>query len=161
MSVKIDLYDLQHDLKNVEAAFSSRVTKRIGEQVVDKMKDLISKGISPIEGKGRFPGYLRAGEKGRYPDRYAHLGKRARPVNLKLTGEFLASLKAEGNKAEIEIGYFEADQAVKEQGHREGVHGQPKRPTIPVGNENENFTQTIQQIIIDGVVQAVEDYLKK
>lgn len=66
-----------------------------------KIPELISKGISPVKGEGRFKKYSDvyrdAIKKGRYP------GKRQRPVNLKLTGELLNSLKVETKQNKIII----------------------------------------------------------
>lgn len=84
--------------------------------------------------------------------------KKPRPVNLFLSGDFLSNLSYKlglnGKKRVIEIGYFDALSAKKEQGHREGVNGQPSRPTIPKGGES--FNETIKLDIMRILKQAMK-----
>lgn len=180
--------------------------KRIGDRVIAKMLQQISKGISPVAGYGRFPEYksrtnardlrkqasnlgkaarsapnaqkkkqirdrqkkLRglaseAQRKG-YPDSLgkkvlAQTGKKARPVNLKLYGDFLENLEAKVrgrvNNRIVEIGYFKNSEAIKELGHREGANGQAVRPTIPQGDEQFNA-------VIDAeILKAIDEVLKR
>lgn len=157
--------------------------KKLGQDVVREMKDMISKGISPIQSVGRFPEYKavttsrqqkgaakslrdsardaegKAQAKGLqasaremgskaaetlrkgYPAnvQHKHPDKRARPVNLYLTGEQMKALSFSLVKRKSgtipAINYLTEEALLKEQGHREGVGGQPKRPTIPQGTE--------------------------
>lgn len=122
----------------------------LGASVVSEMLRMIQSGLSPIEGVGRFPGY-------KNPDRYPGknlMGKWVKPktpVNLTLSGDFLAALDFrivfdDAGKAP-EIGYFDAAQAKKEQGHREGANGQLIRPTIPLTRLGEQFSATINRVI--------------
>lgn len=118
----------------IQDSLDRRVAREIGDTVVDAMLDLISKGISPIEGAGRFPEYkwaafrnavkrgrvsvgrqrlnrrqllaaVREAER-RYPfTSYAKSqGKKPRPVNLFLTGKFLRALIAKVQGAAGEVG---------------------------------------------------------
>lgn len=232
--------DLLRYLAGVQATLDDRVAQEIGDAVVMAMKDMIAKGISPIEGAGRFPAYLAAanvnglrkritalgqGSKRRrqtarqltaqtrslkwqrvfrsrnsiraakaniraqraalkaqalesksqrnalkagiggiksrgYPysvqDKYPD--KRPRPVNLFLSGDFLAALEARVTGSAggfgLEIGFFDSDQAVKEQGHREQAGGQGFRPIIPI--DREEFALTIQRVIIKIVDQVID-----
>lgn len=156
-------------IKKVQQIKSSAIKKthvnQIGKEVVKEMKDLISKGISPIRGKERFPAYKRAEDKSGYPNNVGKRfpGKKKRPVNLTLSGDMLNALIfraiGSGENISIEVGYFDEAEALKEKGHREGTNGQPKRPTIPQGNEQ--FTVGIQTIAEDILVQAMSDYIKK
>lgn len=200
--------DLNLALYYVEASLDESTAQDIGFAIVGAMIDLISKGISPIEGAGRFPAYkwadvrnqlkkeksaiskaLRknqkqlvnfrrknkrqillaqkeanrkqlAGVTGRYPftAEAIRLGKKPRPVNLFLTGEFLFHLEAivtgAAGKHGLEIGFFDSEQAKKEQGHAEGVNGQPQRPIIPVGRQD--FAQTIQRAIYKKMEEAID-----
>ena len=130
---------------------------QMGKRVIDEMKDMISKGISPIRGNGRLPGY-----RGSYKERIIKDGsikvgrrkrvsKRLRPVNLELTGDFLKKLKFRVRKLKrsqkITIGFFDKKSKLKEQGHREGANKQRKRPIIPEP-PGEQFAQRIQDIIL-------------
>lgn len=198
--------DLLRYLQFVQEGLDRKVAVRIGDAVIEAMLDLISKGISPIQGRGRFPAYkwaafrnqlkkersavnkaLRKNEQalfklrrmnqrqmlvaqkeanrrdigsvsGKYPynEIARKYGKKARPVNLFLTGDFLRALQARvtGTAGEfgLEVGFFEGSKDrfgteayLKEQGHREGANGQPERPTIPLGTED--FAVSIQDAI--------------
>lgn len=192
---------IQDDLNETNAA-------DIGDTIITEMLALIVKGISPIEGKGRFPAYKWAAfrnelkkEKGaisralkknrnaliqfkrknkrqillaqkeavrkglantsnRYPftPEAIRLGKKPRPVNLILTGDFLLALEKSVTKSAegigLEIGFFEEKEAVKEQGHREGANGQPERPIIPVGREE--FAQTILNAVFKKIEKIID-----
>lgn len=231
--------DLLRYLIGIQASLDERTASAIGNAVVAGMLNAISKGISPIEGAGRFPAYLsqargkayrqslrqfsadgkrrqqnarqlkaqakflkltkvlrsrnnvrasRANLKSRrallkreasiikagkastrdalkaskrgYPYSVQHEfpGKRPRPVNLFLSGDFLAALEyvVTGKAGEfgIELGFFDEDQAIKEQGHREQANGQGFRPIIPIGRED--FSVTIQRAIIKIVEEEID-----
>lgn len=174
--------------------------KRIGDRVIAKMLQQISKGISPVSGYGRFPEYKsrsnardlrkqasnlskaarsapnaqkkkqirdrqktlrglasQAQRKG-YPDSLgkkvlAATGKKARPVNLKLYGDFLDNLEAKVRQRVVEIGFFKQSEALKELGHREGANGQAVRPTIP--QKNERFNAVIDAEILKAVDEVL------
>lgn len=151
----------------------------IGMAAVDEMKSAISKGLSPIKGNGRFPAYKWAGKKAlarksgtkkrselnrEFQNKYPYSAmnefpdKKERPVNLKLSGDFLNNLKAKVMRGKIYIGFFEQPWAKYEEGHREGVNGQPKRPIIP-SDEDEQFSDTILRRLVK-VVQSVFDKKK-
>lgn len=150
-------------IKNIEKviretqgkAFTKSELDKMGARVVSTMKDKISKGISPIQGKGRFPAY-------KNPARYPGKKKRQRPVNLNLSGDFLNSLYSEGKSGsspKIDIGFDNTESYLKELGHRDGTNGQPKRPILPQGNET--FLVTILNDLIDDAQSAVNKYFKK
>lgn len=90
-------------------------------------------------------------------------GKRPRPVNLFLSGAMLAALtfdivQSTKNRVGVVVGYFDEEQAKKERGHREGVNGQPKRPTIPTGSQT--FNKTIELDIMSLLKQAIQKALR-
>lgn len=84
-------------------------------------------------------------------------GKRPRPVNLFLSGDFLKALKYfvfGGNgaaKASLEIGFSNDDELANdmEEGHRIGWLGQGKRPIIPQGSERfaERIDRAVERIL--------------
>jgi hypothetical protein len=133
--------------------------EQIGRDMVTEMKDMISKGISPIKSVGRFAAYkdpnygYPSTVRDEYPD------KAKTPVNLKLSGNFMRALtsgvKKLGNGFGIEIGYNNPIEQDKEKSHREGNRGQAKRPTIPI--EGEQFAQRIQNVLL----KAVREKIKK
>lgn len=129
------------DLKKI---LNQHVLNEIGATIVDEMKSEIASGNSPIDGHGAFPAYKR-------PEKYPGKRKPARPVNLELTGQMLNSLQYRINQAKIAITilYRTKKAQLKELGHREGANDQPKRPTIPDGNEqlSKAITKKVQMII--------------
>lgn len=212
--------DLSRFTQFIEESLDGRVAQRIGFAVVEEMLTLISRGISPIEGRGRFPAYKWAAIRnalkkesssiakelrgmkgqlmgrrrmnqrqllvfqkernrkeqssayGRYPftEEAISLGKKPRPVNLKLTGHFLDHLrmKVTGTLGEhgIEIGFYSGDKDrrgveawLKEEGHRLGANGQPSRPIIPIGTEE--FAQVIQDLIWREVEKEIDRAARK
>lgn len=138
-------------LQALKAPMDKGTASDLGKLMVTEMRSMITKGISTIEGQGRFPAYKHQGVKNKYPAsvKKNYPGKRDRPVNLTLSGDFLKGLDSEPISTRsgfaTDIGYFDESEALKEQGHREGVHSQPKRPTIP--KRGETFAQRIQRII--------------
>lgn len=151
-------------VEGIRTAFGERQAAALGDEVLKEMKDMISKGISPIEGNGRFPAYKHQGVKGRYPDsvKYKYPSKRDRPVNLDLSGRMLKGLIRQTSRGKygygVVVGYFSRSESVKEQGHREGVNGQPSRPTIPA--RGEAFAIRIQRIVFKHFREAIRGYIK-
>lgn len=159
----------------------------IGDAAVEEMKKAIAKGISPIASAGRFPAYKWAGKandirkkakgggkakkksaknlvadikKTKYPfnQRNKFPDKRERPVNLKLSGDMLANLKAFVVGRTLEVGYKDELSSLKEQGHREGVNGQPKRPSIP--EKGEEFSPSIYRRLLRAVQEVFDRKFK-
>ena len=202
MSKKIDdiFKDLSSYIDKIENSIDERVAAGIAYTVRQRMLSLISKGISPILGWGRFPEYngvkkvnslksssaqlrrqlkinqgsaariKRALSQNKRNQKKARLGypysvqkdfpsKRARPVNLFLSGDFLSNLTyalgSIGKKQIITIGFFDELSKKKESGHRVGVNGQPKRPIIP------SSTESFSQIIKLDILKIMKDVIKK
>jgi hypothetical protein len=159
----------------------------IGYAVIEEMIKLILKGISPIAGKGRFPGYKwveranqatkiargltkgrrkRAREKAagikksRYPYSVMHKypDKKERPVNLFLSGDFLASLEPRPRRNGIVIGFNNELSEKKEAGHRAGVNDQPPRPIIPQGKEE--FAPSIYRRLVDTITKVLRQKIR-
>lgn len=150
----------------------------IGNDIIREMKNLIKKGVSPIAEFGRFPAYKWAGranqalkvsrsltgakkkrarakaksiKSNKYPYSVQHKfpWKRERPVNLELSGDFLYDLEARPLRNGVSIGFATKKAELKEQGHREGVNGQPPRPIIP--QKKENFSPSIYRRLVDSL----------
>lgn len=149
--------ELQQELKRITDVIDAPMGKQIGEIAVTEMKSLISKGISTIEGGGKFPkysdSYREAIKRGRYT------GKKITPVNLKLTGDMLNSLdstiRETGKGVDVFVGYFDSKEALKEQGHRESINS---RPTIPIGSER--FSVKLERKILDALVKILGTRLR-
>lgn len=152
-------------LKEFPHQITRKEAEAVGKEIIAEMKDMISKGESTIAGAGRFPGYKHAGVKGKYPDsvRYKYPSKRQRPVNLSLSGDFLRALRHRIYAAKfgfgIEVGYFDPEEAKKEEGHASGWNGQPKRPTIPA--KGEEIAVRIQRLVIARFKETFSAYVKK
>ena len=184
MAIKavIDFKKLQRDLEKASGVEAKKVIdslKRsdlddIGDAVIDEMKSAIAKGISPIKDAGRFPAYKWAAKKslarksgskkkqadrefkGKYPysAQKKFPGKRERPVNLKLSGEFLNNLKTTIKNKTILLGFFKKPFDDYELGHREGANDQPKRPIIPISGEE--FTNSIYRRLVKAVQKVFD-----
>ena len=112
---------IENEFKNLPREVDKKTADAVGRAPIKEMKDQISKGISPIrEGPKRFPAY-------KNPKKYPGKRKGKRPVNLKLTGDFLRSLSfkaLQGGKGYITRIFFDDSDGLsdlKEQGHREGA----------------------------------------
>ncbi len=57
MASKVKFQKLKKDLENLPKAVFLKVNRQVAKNIKEKMLDLIKKGISPIEGAGRFPEY--------------------------------------------------------------------------------------------------------
>lgn len=148
---------LQKKLETLQQPIDRKTATTLGRKIVAAMKDNISKGISPITGR-RFPAY-------KNPRKYPGDRKPSRPVNLKLSGKQLKALQSRPVKSEAgfgsSVGYLTnaGNAQKKESGHREGVNQQPKRPTIPIGNES--FSQRIQNLIFEIYSKRIDAVLRK
>lgn len=157
VTVKLD--EVKRLLKEANLSVNQKVTKATGDLIVAAMKERIAKGLSPIEGKDRFPGYkdtkkYPASEKKNFPD------KRNRPVNLFLSGKFLSQLRATVSpvRGQITVGFTQTYGKKLEKGHREGANGQKQRPIIP--ESGEQLAKSIRLSILKLYEQAVRNYLK-
>ena len=138
------LDSIARKLEGLKKPITRSDAEEVGEGVVDEMKNLITKGVSPIEGNGRFEGY-------KNPARYPGKRKPKTPVNLTLSGDFLDALQYSTVQSPsgyaTKIFYQGTKEDKKEQGHREGANGQRKRPTIPIGGET--FAARIQRVFAE------------
>ncbi len=133
----------------------------VGKELVKLIRGSALKGFSPIAGKGKFPSYKpsykRAIQSGRFP------GKSVTPVNLKVSGDFLSSLKQKvtGSRAQRKIILFFTERLsdLKEKGHRKGANSQKKRPLLPLGNEK--FNRAINRTLLEIVVAKLNSRLQR
>lgn len=147
-------------------AIDSITAKRVGDEIVRLMKSEIKSGKSPIAGKGGFPAY-----RGSYRERIQRTGKingfnkSLQPVNLKVSGQMLRNLKPfvlktlSASGFQTIVGYRGTLAQQKEKGHREGVNGQARRPTIP--QDDERFNRKINKRINEIYLKRLNQLLKK
>ena len=70
-----------------------------------EITESIERGVSPVKGQGRFVQYSESYKDEIRAGRFRDLGKRIRPVNLKLTGELLKSLIVKVTNKGIKISF--------------------------------------------------------
>jgi hypothetical protein len=150
VKIKTDLKVVKKLNEEVKAKFRKEITTgSFGYELIRTIQDIIRKGISPVDGEGRFQ---------RYSDSYrsaikkGYLGsnKRPSPVSMFLSGEMLGSLKL------IEKGkrlFLQFDDK-KAAWHQNGKGKLPKRKLLP-SKRGETFNKRIVQIIIKALKQAV------
>lgn len=140
--------------KTRKTIIDRRTASKLGQETVDGMLRLIVSGFSPIKG----PGIRRAFRAYKNPDKYPGNRKPHRPVNLKLSGQFLEDLgfTIESSKTGFapRVGYQTEESDKKEKGHREGAGGQRRRPTLPTRSG-----QSLRDSIIDELTEVVQDRL--
>ncbi len=111
--------------------FRNTDLEAIGRLAVNEMIADTEDGRSPITGNAYAP-YKK-------PKRYPGKRKPHRPVNLRLTGQFLRSLRFDVRRGAGTVGVVVflagALAKAKERGHRYGANRQPKRPLIPMGKQ--------------------------
>ena len=144
----------------------ARTAENIAFDVIDEINRFTSRGQSPVKGEGRFVGYKaqqvtgsqkkkrKSSEPKRgYPYNVMkyYPNKRARPVNLRLSGEMLASLDHTFDRPSqtIELGIFDPEQALKAETHNQGTQEPdvPRRPFLPTA-EGEEFAESIRRKIV-------------
>lgn len=163
-SVKVDLSKFKKIKEIIERPATKRDANLIGKKAVELIRGSALAGKSPITGKN-FPAYRGSYRdqirKGRIP------GKGLRPVNLQVTGDFLADLKhkpvASGRSFKVNIGYETDRSANIEAGLRDGKHGRSDkkpRPTLPT-RDGEQFSKKIQDALIELLVIALNKRLRR
>ena len=161
---------LQQNIRELERnAVDQKTATALGRVIVKGIRDLTERGDSPIKGpgvSGKLPAYrrgyveqIRRGGR-RFPGprqpagfrRRRFRGKSVRPVNLRLSGEFMRSLRFKvvnsGSGKGALIGFRTRESERKERGHREGANNQRKRPIIPEARRGETFAQRITQKVL-------------
>lgn len=165
VKVRFEADKLTRFAKKIEAlnaVMNDSLAIDLGEFVTREMRSMISKGTSPIQGVGRFPGYKQSYISAMENKPLKSFGKKQRPVNLYVTGEFMRSLSyrvqqtRDHGKAVI-VGYFVEPSISKELGHATGANGQLIRGTIPTSGAE--FAVTIQRGIIKRVNEAIRRFI--
>lgn len=172
ITIKSSLDDL---IKEIQKTGSLAITKAVAKQaasaLITAMKREVAQGKSTISGNGPFGAY-----RGSYRDQINKKGfinvkgqqipKRLRPVNLKLTGKFMQSLRMTKIIKTQRLGYNFAvgftSQRSKDihDGLRDGRHGRTDsvpRPIIP--GTNETFKQPLIRLIDSIYARRLESVL--
>ena len=142
-------------IARLDEIFSPDTVDKLGRLVVRESKDMISKGISPVRGHGRFERY-------KNKDNYPGDLKPARPVNLKLTGDMLSGYSYKRkNKTTMETGMVNGSQKSKEIAgyHQSGTKNMAQRRMTP--GLGEEFAVTIMRKIRDVFSASLARTIKK
>jgi len=151
IKVKVDVKKLKSYTKDVEKRFQDELQSgAAGYELIRILQDIIRKGISPVDGHGRFI---------KYSDSYKeqikegrHGNKRVSPVSMYLTGEMLGSLRFTKIAKKLYV-QFEDKKALW---HNEGKGNLPVRKLLPTGSR-EKFNKRITDLL----VKALKTALKK
>jgi hypothetical protein len=122
--------------------------KELGDKLVTLIKATIALGQSPVRDVGRFIPY-------KNPARYPGPIKARSPVNLRLTGRMLNSLRSEVIGGKLHVGIWnntEATKLAKLEAGEFPLAG--PRPVLP-SREGEQFTVRIQREILKYVNKLV------
>jgi hypothetical protein len=150
VKIKTNLKVVKNLNDKVKSEFRKEITKgSFGYELIRTIQDIIRKGISPVDGEGRFQRYS---DTYRAAIRKGYLGtnKRPSPVSMFLSGEMLGSLKLieKGKRLFLQFGDKKAAW------HQNGEGKLPKRKLLP-SKRGETFNKRIVQIIIKALKQAV------
>lgn len=151
--------------KKLNTIMNKKTALVVGNVIEKEMKKSISKGLSPVKGVGRFVPYaIQRGIPNGYPT--GIVGKNKRPINLKLTGEFLKSLthftKRSGSGFEAKIGFKIVNKRISAlfETHNEGKHPHvPQRRFVPT-KKGERFLVSIERKYIAIITKRLNDVLK-
>lgn len=159
---------------------TSEVQDELGSITLRLMLDVISKGLSPVDGVGRFEKYVAQrkvapASKGRsrkdvstqrkrlYPFsvQKTYPNKTLSPVNLYLDGTFLNSLTYRGTANGIELGHISPSAKTEAlfEAHNEGLNKNvPQRKYLP-NKRGEVFIVTIMRAIINVYSQRIKNII--
>ena len=151
MPIKIttNLTSISNLTKRVRKAFNREIADGVlGKQIIESIRELIQKGISPVEGYGRFQRYSQS-YRTAIKERRVPPKTKVSPVNLTKSGAMLKSLVAldKGGKLILQ---FENEVASY---HQKGTRYLPIRKLFPTGNER--FSNRVTQKIKLALRRAV------
>jgi len=165
VKIKFNLGGMKSKINN-RSVHDAATVRTIANKVIAGIKDSVSKGLSPVKGRGRFEGYAiqRNGKgypetadiKSEYPD------KKTRPVNLNLSGEMLRALKKGDTKeAGVLVGIYGSDKInmiadVHNEGRRKDM---PQRKFLPT-SPGEEFILSLTRLIKDIYLNRISAIIK-
>lgn len=118
--------------------------KKVAKLLLKEIKLNTSKGISSVAGGSRRL------QKYKDPDKYPANRKKARPVNLYLTGQMMKALTTqvviEEDSFGINVFFNNLTETEKYITHHYGLHGVPSRKIIPI-DDGEEFSKKVNRYI--------------
>lgn len=148
-NVKMRL-DIREDLTEL---FDNRFKREVASELIEMIKDFLSKGISPVRGNRKFPSY-------KNPEKYPAGQKPKTPVNLELSSDMLNAMTYWFIRDSIRIGFKDEDQHDKAKTHQYGLNGVPQRPILPV-EEGDELAISIMQELRRIYSEKLIDIIKK
>jgi len=170
--VKKDLKNLKQLIPKIRKTYVRKVRSGIGNQIIKKN---ISKGLSPVKGKGRFQKYSDSYKetikgnvsfrkiKGKvvplpFPDASVFGLKKLTPVNLKLSGQMLSTFFTKVIKDSLLIGFRDPLSEIHDQ--KGAGASQVKRRMLPT-EPGEEFKPSISRWIRNQLEKAVREVLAR
>jgi hypothetical protein len=164
--VKVD-FSKMHKLMQ---RFGREFMAEVGAVTVIKAKEMLKRGVSPVEGVGRLQAYKNAekypglnsskrGESATTEEGQALATKKQSPVNLRLTGKMLSALTFRALAEKVLIGFFDPEQAKKAQAHQHGTGNLPQRPILPT-EPGQQFAQSIMLNVKRMIREKLEQFTK-
>ncbi len=174
-------FDINKDLKGLK---DTKFLKELGQLTVEESKKFIKRGISPVDGAGRYEDYSgqknltkeRASKRsvrrvgnnkkagrgypynvmGKYPD------KKVKPVNLFLSGNMLKDFSFEVVMGFLRVGWIDDRSKFTKLAlyHNEGTKNMPARPILPTVR-GEQFNATIRSSIQNYINKKLEEIIKR
>ncbi len=138
--------DFAKILREVKRKFSVNLPERLKAAIRFEVQE----GRSPVRGK-RFEIYSDSYKRAIRRGKYSTYGKRVRPINLKLSGKMMRSIKIRDTAKGFTL--FMSDAKAKY--HNEGTGKIPRRPIMP--RHNEQFSRRIDKLI----EKDLEDIVKR
>ena len=151
IKIKTDLKKMKNYTSEVRQNFKNELTYgSIGYELVRTVQDVIRKGISPVDGEGRFEKYSQSYRDAIKKKQYGN--KKVSPVNMSLTGEMMGSLRVIEYKNGALIEFTDKKAGY----HQNGEGNLPVRKLLPVKKRD-----TFNKRITDLLVKALKAALKK
>lgn len=151
IKVKTSLSVLKKFNQDVKVRFNSELKDGvIGYELIRTIQDIIRKGISPVEGEGRFEKYS---DSYRSAIKKGYLGaqKRPSPVSMFLSGEMLGSLRIVERAKKLFIQFDDK----KAFWHQYGKGNLPVRKLLPT-RFSDRFNKRINQLVVTALKNSVK-----
>lgn len=131
-----------------------RMQDDVGRVVIDKAKNRISRGLSPVKGEPAFEKYAN-------PEKYPGKRKAKSPVNLNLSGKMLKDFGfRRGENGSTEFTMIGGEETEKRAGyHNDGTDKMAKRRFIP--DDGQTFTDDIMKEAVKTQEKHVQDLIRQ
>jgi len=159
--------DTSKKLKKLNPKFHKSIfeewANEAGESTKKQVLEHISSGISPVKGEGRFKKYSTSYKKAIKAGRYASFDKKLRPVNLKLSGKLLKSLKLTVFKKVFRLAFTATTKSGDNLANIHSIKGAGKAKAIRkmLPQDGEEFSETINRKNVKILKLIIRKFLRK